>query len=115
MIYVEAEGEEEAVLTPNVILWGRDVYAVEDTESSDAEKLTRMARRLENAKANAWKCWKRQYVHNLLESHRLNKETGTIPQVGEIVLIIGDERTAENGERVKWFVLSKAKMTSLER
>ena len=36
---VEAEGEEEAVLTPNMILWGRDVYAVEDTESSDAEKL----------------------------------------------------------------------------
>ena len=115
LIYVEAEGEEEAVLTPNTILWGRDVYAVEDTESSDAEKLTRMAKRLENAKANAWKRWKREYVHSLLESNRLNKETRTIPQVGEIVLIIGDERTAENGERVKWFVLSKAKMTSLER
>ena len=115
LTYVEAEGEEEAVLTPNMILWGGDVYAVEDTESSDAEKLTRMAKRLENAKANAWKRWKREYVHSLLESHRLNKETGTIPQVGEIVLIIGDERTAENGARVKWFVLSKAKMTSLER
>ena len=114
LTYVEGEGEEEAVLTPNMILWGRDVYAVEDTESSDAEKLTRMAKRLENAKANAWKCWKREYAHNLLESHRLNKETGTIPQVGEIVLIIGDERTAENGERVEWCVLPKAKMASLE-
>ena len=103
------------MLTPNIILWERDVYAVEDTESSDAEKLTRMAKRLENAKANAWKRWKREYVHSLIESHRLNKETGTIPQVGEIVLNIGNERTAENGERVEWCVLSKAKMTSLER
>ena len=110
----EAYEVEEVVLTPNMILWG-DVYTVEDTESSDAEKLTKVAKRLENAKANAWKRWKREYVHSLIESHRLNKETGTIPQVGEIVLILGDERTAENGERVEWCVLSKAKMTSLER
>ena len=68
------------------------MYAVEDTESSDAEKLTSMAKRLENAKANAWKRWKREYVHGLMESQRLNKETETIPQVGEIVLIIGDEK-----------------------
>ena len=61
------------MLTPNMILWGRDVYAVEITEGSDAEKLTRMAKRLENAKANAWKRWKREYVHSLLESHRLNR------------------------------------------
>ena len=33
LTYVEAEGEEEAVLTPNMILWVRDVYAVEDTEA----------------------------------------------------------------------------------
>ena len=46
LTYVEAEGEEEAVLTPNMILLGRDVYAVEDTEGSDAEELTRMAKRL---------------------------------------------------------------------
>ena len=73
-----------------------------------------MAKRLENTKANAWKRRESEYVHSLMESHRLNKETGTIPQVGEIVLILGDERTAENGERVEWCVVSKAKMTSLE-
>ena len=70
------------------------MYTVEDAKGSDAEKLTRMAKRLENAKANAWKRWKREYVHSLMESHALNKETGTILQVGEIVLITGDE---ENG------------------
>ena len=90
------------------------MYTVEDDKGSGAEKITRMAKRLENTKANAWKRRESEYVHSLMESHRLNKETGTIPQVGEIVLIIGDEKTAENGERVEWCVLSKAKMTSLE-
>jgi len=40
LTYVEAEGGEEEVLTPNMILWGRDVYPVDDTEDSHAEKLT---------------------------------------------------------------------------
>ncbi|XP_020611021.1 uncharacterized protein LOC110049558 [Orbicella faveolata] len=53
--YVEAEGGEEEVLTPNTILWGRDVYPVDDTAGSDAEKLTRMTKRLGDAKAHAWK------------------------------------------------------------
>ena len=32
LTYVEAEGEEEAVLTPNMMLWGRDVYTVEENQ-----------------------------------------------------------------------------------
>ena len=80
------------MLAPNTILWGRDAYPVEDTEGSEAEKLTRMTKRLEDAKAHAWKRWKREYVHSLMESHRLNKERGSTPKVGEIVLIVGDEK-----------------------
>ena len=38
LTYVEAEGGEEEVLTPNRILWGQDVCSVDDTEGSDAEK-----------------------------------------------------------------------------
>ena len=109
LTYVEAEGEEETVLTPNIILWGRDAYAVEDTEGSDAEKLTRMAKRLEDAKANAWKHWKRENVYSPIESHRLNKETGTIPQVGEIVLIIGDEKNRGEWRKGKVVRLIKGK------
>ena len=92
LTYVEAEGGEEEVLTPNMILWGRDAYPVEDIEDSDVEKLTKMSKRLEDAKAHAWKRWKREYIHGLMESHRLNKETGTTPKVGEIVLVVGDEK-----------------------
>ena len=97
-----------------MILWGQDAYAVEDTEGSDAEKLTRMTKRLEEAKPNAWKRWKREYVHSLMKSHRLNKVSGATPQVSEIVLIIGDEKNRGNGKGVKWCVLSKAKMASSE-
>ena len=68
-----------------------------------------MAKRLENAKANAWKRWKREYVHSLIESHRLNNETGTIPQVGEIVLIIGDEKNRGEWRKGKVVRLNKGK------
>ena len=53
LTYAEAEGEEE-VLTPNTIMWGRDAYPVEDIEliEDDKEKLTKMNKRLEEAKAH---------------------------------------------------------------
>ena len=92
LTYVEAEGGEEEVLTPIMILWGRDAYPVEDTEGSEAEKLTRMTKRLEDAKTHVWKRWKREYMHSLMESHWLNKERGSTPKVGEIVLVVGDEK-----------------------
>ena len=88
LTYLEAEGEEE-VLTPNVIMWGRDAYAIEDIEfnKDDKEKLTKMNKRLEEAKAHAWRRWKREYIHSLMEGHRLNKEGGGTPVVGEVVLV----------------------------
>ena len=89
---MEAEGEEE-VLTPNVIMWGRDAYPIEDIEliEDDKEKLTKMNKRLEEAKAHARRRWKREYIHSLMEGHRLNKEGGATPVVGEVVLVVGDE------------------------
>ena len=73
LTYVEAELEEE-VLTPNVIMWGRDAYPIEDIKliEEDEEKLTKMNKRLEEAKAHAWRRWKREYIHSLMEGHRLN-------------------------------------------
>ena len=85
------------------------MYTVEDAKGSDAEKLSRMAKRLENAKANAWKRRKRKYVHSLIKCHRFNKETGTIPQVGEIVLIIGDETNRGEWRKGKVVRLIKGK------
>ena len=93
LTYVEAEGEEE-VLTPNMIMWGRDAHPIEDIAliEDDKEKLTKMNRRLEEAKAHAWRRWKREYIHSLMEGHRLNKKEGATPVVGEVVLVVGDEK-----------------------
>ncbi|XP_068671091.1 uncharacterized protein [Montipora foliosa] len=92
LTYVEAEGEEE-VLTPNVIIWGRDAYPIEDIEliEDDKEKLMKMNKRLEEAKAHARRRWKRGYIHSLMEGHRLNQEEGATPVVGEVALVVGDE------------------------
>ena len=79
------------MLTPNLIMLGRDAYPIEDIED-DRDKLTKMKKRLEDAKAHAWKRWKREYIYSLMESHRLNKEMGATPEVGEVVLVIGDEK-----------------------
>ena len=86
LTYVRAEGEEE-VLTPNVIVWGRNSYPIEDSElfEDDKEKLTKMNNRLEEAKAHARRRWKREYIHSLMKSHRLNKEGAATPVVEEVV------------------------------
>lgn len=83
---------------------------MDDTEGSDAEKLTRMAKRLEDAETHARK---REYVHGLMESHRLNKERGCAC-VGEIVLIIGEEKNRGSGKRERWCALFKEALKSLE-
>ena len=49
-----------------------------------------------------------------MESHKLNKETGTIPQVGEIVLTIGDEKNRREWKKGKVVCIIKANVTSLE-
>ena len=102
--------QREEVLTPSTILWGRQLYPVDDTESSDAEKLTMMTKGLEDAEAHAWK---REYVHSLMESHGFNKERGCTPRVGEIALIVGEEKNRGNG-RERWCALFKETLESLE-
>ena len=51
-----------------------------------------MNKRLEEAKVHAWRRWRREYIHSLMEGHRLNKEEGATPVVGEVVLVVGDEK-----------------------
>jgi len=92
----------------------RGCIALTDIENSDVEKLTKMSKRLEDAKAHAGKRCKREYIHALTERHRLNKDTGTTPKMGEIVLVVEMRRTAENGRKERWGVSFKVKMELLE-
>jgi len=54
-----------------------------------------MTKRLEDAKAHEWNCWKTEYECGLMDNHRLNKERGGTPKVGEVILIAGDENRGE--------------------
>ena len=69
---------------------------IEEIEE-DRDEVSKLHKRLKEAKQHAWKRWKREYIHSLLESHRVNRQIGPIPDIGEIVLVVGDEKN-----RAKW-------------
>ena len=105
LTYVEGEAESE-VLTPNVIMWGGNAYSLEEREQ-DMDELTSMNKRLINAKQHAWQRWKKEYIHALMETHRMNKKGGRVPEVGDILLIVGDKKN--RGEWKKGRVLRLVK------
>ena len=92
LTYVESESGEEQVLTPNIIMWGKDSQTFEDIEV-DEDKATRMYKRLKNAREHVWSRWSKEYITSLMEVHRINrKKSPRLPEIGEVVLIVGDER-----------------------
>ena len=54
-------------------------------------------KRLDLARKHAWQRWQKEYVHGLMEFHRITKGCDKVPQLGEVVLIIGEETN-----RGKW-------------
>ena len=88
---------------------GRDAYRVQDIENN--QELTKMMRRLEVAKGHAWNRWKREYmyIHSLMENHPLNKEVAAILTVGEVVVLLGDEKNQGEWRTKRVLCLLKAK------
>ena len=100
LTYVESESGEEQVLSPNFLMRGETTYTIENMEN-DEEALTKIQKRIVTAKDNARKRWQREYVHGLLESQRINGEAVKAPEVGEIVLVVGDEKNRGEWKKVK--------------
>jgi len=96
LTYLESDGWEEQVLTPNVLMWGQNAYEVEEPEE-EGDEVTKLHTRLREAKQHAWSRWRNESLHSLLESHRVNRKTAPVPNIGEIVLVVGDEKN-----RGKW-------------
>lgn len=96
LTYFESDGGEEQVLTPNVLMWGQNAHQVEETEE-DRDEVSKLHKRLKETKWHAWRRWKHEYIHSLLESHRVNRKTVPVPDIGEIVLVLGDGKN-----RGKW-------------
>ncbi|CAB3977465.1 Hypothetical predicted protein [Paramuricea clavata] len=77
------------------------------TVKDEEDELTKMQRRLRKAKDDAWKRWKREYVHSLLESQRVNNKVVEAPQIGDVVLVVGEEKN--RGEWKKGKVLRQVR------
>ena len=91
LTYLESEGGEEQVLTPNMLMWGQNAHQIEETEE-DRDEVSKLHKRLVETKQHARKRWKHEYIHSLLESHGVNRKTTPVPDIGEIVLVVGDEK-----------------------
>ena len=108
LTYVESDGGDEKVLTPNIIMWGQDAHIVKDIEVEE-NQLTKLYRRLNTARQHASSRWQKEYVHSLLESHRINRDVSCLPKVREIVLIIGEEKNRGEWKKAKVLRLVKGK------
>lgn len=80
--YVECDGWEQQVLKQ-----GEKTYPCSMTLTM---KDTR-------AKDEAWKRWKSEYLHSLLQSQQVNNKVVEVAQIGDIVLVVGEEKN-----RGKW-------------
>jgi hypothetical protein len=92
---VDSSQEEEQILIPNTMLWGQNSYALgELSEEEDENEVRSLYKRLTMARQHAWSRWQREYIHGLIKMgyDRVNKSTSPVPDIGEIVLIVGDEK-----------------------
>jgi hypothetical protein len=89
LTYIESDMGEEEILTPNIIMCGQNSHHIKDIEIEDDE-VTKMYKRLNDARQHGWQRWKREYIHSVMESHRINRKNAPFPEIGEIVLVVGD-------------------------
>ena len=108
LTYIESDGGDEKVLTPNIILWGQDAHIVEDIKVEE-NQLTKLYRRTNTARQHAWSRWQKEYVHSLMESHRINRDVSCLPEVREIVLIVGEEKNRGKWKKAKVLRVVKGK------
>ena len=47
-----------------------------------------------NARQHAWQRWKREYIHALFGNASEKTKDGSVPDVGDILLIVGDEKNS---------------------
>ena len=99
LTYVESDGGDGRVLTPNIVMWGENAHILEDTEA-DEDVLIRADKQLKLKRQHVWQRWRIDYIHSLMEQHRVNKKPADYPDVGE-VLVVGDERNRAEWRKAK--------------
>ena len=95
LTYVESELSEDRVLTPNIVMWGQNSHTFD--EDLEEEEVGKFEKRLSLARQHVCTRWKKEYIHSLMESHRIQRERSQTPDLGETVLVLGEEKN-----RGKW-------------
>ena len=108
LTYVEGDNEESQVLTPSMIMWGKNCHILEEVDVDESD-CTKIQRRLRNAREHVWQRWKKEYLHSLMGVHRITKTNSCIPKPGEIVLVIGEEKNRGKWKKGKVINLIKGK------
>ncbi len=98
LTYVGTGEGDEQVLTPNTIMWGQNSHTLDDDDAEE-EDLNKMSKGLGMVRQHAWKRWENEYVHSLMESHRINRKTAAVTDVGEVVLVIGHKKNRGGVEK----------------
>ena len=93
LTYVESDGEEQ-VLTPNLIMWEQDSRIKEDIEI-EGNEISKLQARLLQKRQHVRQRWKKEYIHSIMEHHRVHRGVGSVPAIGEIVLLVGDGKNRE--------------------
>jgi hypothetical protein len=99
LTYVESEQEEEQVLTP--ILWGQNVHTIDESDTDDEEEVAKLHKRVKQKREHAWQRWKMEYLHSLMEHHRVIKGENTCPEVEEMISVVGEEKNRAEWKRGK--------------
>ena len=88
-------------------MWGQDACDLADIVINE-EDVTKLHRCLQNAREPVWHHWQKEYVHSLMEAHRVNRKgKQQVPEIGEIVLVVGENRN--RGEWKKGKVVHQVK------
>ena len=87
-------------------MWGKNAYEFADIEIEE-EEVTRLYRRLNNAREHAWRRWQREYINSLMHSHSINRGKQQVAEIGEIALVVGEQKN--RGEWMKGRVIRHVK------
>ena len=81
-------------LTPNAILYIKDLHLLENDEDiTNDDIFTKSERRIKLKREHMWRSWVGEYLRSLRERHELHNGKQTFPQIREIVLIESESKS----------------------
>ncbi|XP_073231810.1 uncharacterized protein [Porites lutea] len=82
LTYLDSDGGEEQVLSPDILMWGQNANPIEG--EGGEEETSALNKRLREAKNHTLKRWRQEYVHSLMETHRITHKTAKVPDIGKL-------------------------------